>query len=116
MENVYKGTLRAVPSGDNMVIQKKLKNGTYKTKTFFLSDIRCPKMGNNMRNEEPFAFDAREYLRNKFIGKTVTMREDFETADKNYGTLFAEEKNINLLLVELGLAKVNDVKKISEER
>lgn len=35
----------------------------------YLATIMAPKMGSASRNEEPFAFDAREFLRDKIIGK-----------------------------------------------
>ena len=79
-------------------------------------------MGTNLGAEEPYAFDSREFIRSKLIGKTVTVREDSERDQRVYGTLFHEDKNYNLLLVQNGLAKVNEVKKeaggqnISEER
>lgn len=115
MESVqyYKGTVKAVASGDNIVVYKKMKSGAIKERNFFLSNIRTPKMGTNLRVEEPFAFEAREFLRSNLIGKVVTVREDMEMNERSYGTLFHDDKNYNLLLVKNGLAKVNEVKKES---
>jgi len=64
----YNGILREVRSGDLVVVHRTLKDGTVQEKQLHLANLSAPKLGNANRNEEPFAFDARELIRLKCIG------------------------------------------------
>ena len=57
-------------------------------------------MGNANRNEEPFAFDAREFLREKVIGKKCEFHPEYTYSNREYGTLIVDNENINLAIVK----------------
>jgi len=67
-------------------------------------------MGSSNRSEEPFAFDAREFLREKIIGKKCEFTPEYNYGGRDYGTLTVNGENINLSIVKAGLAKVLEKK------
>jgi len=89
--------------------QKKLVN---------LSSISVPRLGGPNREggpdrpDQPYAWEAKEFLRSKLIGKKVRLVLDYarvprnSTEKKEFYTVFLEKSNIALFLVEKGLAKV----------
>lgn len=65
-------------------------------------------MGNPNRTEEPFAFEARELLREKIIGRKCDLTIEFIANGKRFVSLRFEDQDLATLLVEQSLAKVND--------
>lgn len=50
---------------------------------------RRPNEGSLGAPDEPFAFDAREFLRKKLIGETVTFIRDYSTlSGRDYGRVY----------------------------
>lgn len=65
--------------------------------------------------DEPYAWEAREFLRKLLIGKEVQYREDYKLPGNNVvaGTIFLSEddkESINVKLVKAGLSEVNSKK------
>jgi hypothetical protein len=58
------GIIRAVHSGDSVSIAK-----GNSVERYFLANVIAPHMGSPNRAEDPFAFAARELLREKITGK-----------------------------------------------
>ncbi|KAF5459553.1 hypothetical protein F2P56_019492 [Juglans regia] len=60
--------------------------------------------------DEPFAWESREYLRKLCIGKEVAMRVDYTVPSigREFGSVFLGEKNVALLVVSEGWAKVRE--------
>jgi len=96
-----------------------------KPETVTLSSIVVPKFaragGDTKEQDEPFAWEAREFIRKKIIGKTVRVTLDYVRPEratateqrsgdvlpaKNFYTVELEGKNLGLGLVENGLATV----------
>ena len=67
-------------------------------------------MGSSNRVEEPFAFDAREFLRERIIGKKCEFQKEYEYGGRDYGTLIVNGENQNLALIKEGWAKVIEKK------
>lgn len=42
-------------------------------KRLYLASIRCPRTATRNRPDEPWAFDAKEFVRKRLIGKKVTV-------------------------------------------
>ena len=64
-----KALVKAVPSGDSIClvpIGKKAKSG--EDPYCYLAYVGVPRIGTPNRNEEAFAFEAREAIREKLIG------------------------------------------------
>jgi staphylococcal nuclease domain-containing protein 1 len=109
-KQIIKGLIKGVPSGDHVLIHKSTKTGPAKEIPAYLASIIAPKMGSTNRVEEPFAFDAREFLREKIIGKKCEFIQEYTYSGREYGTLMIENENMNLALVKQGLAKVLEKK------
>jgi staphylococcal nuclease domain-containing protein 1 len=107
---VIKGLVKAVHSGDYITIIKSSKAGPPQEFAVYLASITAPKIGSTNRTEEPFAFDAREFLREKVIGKKCEFTQEYNFSGRDYGTLVVNEENMNLALVKSGLVKVLEKK------
>lgn len=104
-------------SGDCVTV---LPEGTTKERKIFLASIRAPNLGNKGQEAEPWAFEAKEYVRKLIIGKKVSVNVDFskEIEVKNgpnagtkrtmeFGTILNNGKNISVSLLNQGFAKTN---------
>lgn len=112
-----RGTVIEVISGDCLVVFLPEKN---EEKRIYLSSLRAPRVGNARRNEPnaPYALEAKEYLRNKAIGKNVRVEVEYEknnpalgeNALMTFASVLLEGKkgNANLAVdvVAAGLAEV----------
>ena len=67
-------------------------------------------MGSSNRTEEPFGFDAREFLRERIIGKKCDFHPEYSYGGREYGTLLVNGENLSIELVRQGLAKVVEKK------
>jgi len=68
-----KGALvKAVNSGDYLTITKAGKDYNV-----FLASVAAPKIGSASRSEEPFGFEAREFLRDKIIGRKCDFHPEY---------------------------------------
>lgn len=103
------GVVKAVQSGDCIVVMGGPQGQA--TKTLVLSGITAPKPCRNVKNpvDEPYAYESREFLRKKVIGKQVafTIVAPSAAGDREYATVFsAENENLAHLLLKAGLASV----------
>lgn len=105
-----KGLVKAVFSGDYFVISRSMKDGSTQEMQAYLASVQAPKMGSSNRVEEPFAFDAREFLRERIIGKKCEFQREYEYGGRDYGTLIVNGENLNLAIIKEGLAKVVEKK------
>lgn len=101
--------VRAVQSGDSLVLAKTSGKDQFED-TVYLAFITAPKCGNHQRSEEPFAFDAREFVREKLVGRKVDFTVVYIIKDRKYVSVAWEDSTINLMLVKQGLAKALEKK------
>jgi len=98
-EKVYeqgKGTVKAVHSGDTLVIIQQQPGKAPVEREIQLTNIEAPKLGRRNRNEreadEAFAFASREFLRKSVIGKpvsfTVEQKSTNEKSTREYGYVY----------------------------
>ena len=73
-----------------------------------LAYISTPRLGNPHRTEEPFAFEARELIREKIIGRKCDLTVEYVANGKRFVSLRYEGQDLATLLVEQSLAKVNE--------
>ncbi|XP_024522172.1 ribonuclease TUDOR 1 isoform X1 [Selaginella moellendorffii] len=109
MAGWFKGTVKAVPSGDSLVIMGTAKEGIPPEKSITLSSLMAPRLARRDTSDEPFAWDSREFLRNKCIGKEVTFKVDYAVANLNnreFGSVFMDDANVALAVASAGWAKV----------
>ena len=101
-----KGALvKAVNSGDYLTLTKAGKDYNV-----FLGSVAAPKMGSSSRTEEPFGFEAREFLRERFIGKKCDFFPEYNYGGRDYGNLIVDGENAGLSIVKAGLAKLVEKK------
>uniref|UniRef100_H2ZBR1 Staphylococcal nuclease domain-containing protein n=2 Tax=Ciona savignyi TaxID=51511 RepID=H2ZBR1_CIOSA len=118
-----RGIVKLVLSGDALIVRGQPKGGPPPEKQINLSNIIAPKQGRraNMNIpdsvdtvDEPFAWQARENLRKKCIGKEVHFVIDYApNNDRCYGTVYlgtdTTGENLNLMQVQEGFAEVRRV-------
>jgi len=106
----YIGTVTQVLSGDRIAIQV---DGTNQELKFSLASIRAPRMGVRGQPDEPFAFEARESLRKKLIGKQVKVEVEYarkplpesgNIEKQVFASVYLGKENVSESLVREGLA------------
>jgi staphylococcal nuclease domain-containing protein 1 len=101
-----KGALvKAVNSGDYLIITKGGKDYNV-----FLASVSAPKIGSASRSEEPFGFEAREFLRDKIIGRKCDFHPEYNFGGREYGSLIVDSENMGIAIVKAGLAKIVEKK------
>ncbi|KAG0488209.1 hypothetical protein HPP92_007020 [Vanilla planifolia] len=105
-----RGRVKAVPSGDTLLIMGSTKAELPPEKTITLSYIMAPRLARRGTVDEPYAWDSREFLRKLCIGKEVVFKVDYAVANINreFGTVFLGDKNVSYLVVSEGWAKVKE--------
>ena len=77
--------------------------------------VNAPKVGSsNNKDEEPFGWESRNFLRNLVIGKVVRYTIDYRSGERCIGQIFLDSKNINVEMVKRGYAKVGFINKNNE--
>jgi staphylococcal nuclease domain-containing protein 1 len=130
-QQVYRGTVKQVNSGDSVVIRSlPNKEGKSLEKQVYLSYLNAPRLGrrvnlsspdSTVENDEPYAFEAREYLRKKVLGRDVCfVKENTTQSNLDRGQLFLGRdtttgENVADGLVSAGLVEVRRAKTASEE-
>ncbi|KAM0934780.1 putative micrococcal nuclease [Dioscorea sansibarensis] len=105
-----KGKVKAVPSGDCLVIMALSKAEIPPEKTITLSSLIAPRLARRGIADEPFAWESREFLRKLCIGKEVTFRVDYTVPSigRDFGSVFLGDKNVATLVVSEGWARVRE--------
>jgi len=114
MAGWMKGVVKEVLSGDTLVVMGAVKGGPPPEKRITLSSLQAPRMGrrDGTTKDEPFAWQAREYLRKKTIGQPCIFRIDYvlENVNREFGSVFVgtttPPENVAMSVVQAGWAKV----------
>jgi len=123
-----RGIVKQVLSGDSIIIRGQPKGGPPPEKYISLSNIQAPRLarrantnveGSVDTKDEPFAWQSRENLRKKIIGKEIYFQVDYAPSnDRCYGTVYLgtnmEGENLTETQVSEGLAEVRKVNVRSE--
>ncbi|XP_057728758.1 ribonuclease TUDOR 1-like [Arachis stenosperma] len=108
----FRGRVKAVPSGDCLVIValSSSKPGRLPEKTLTLSSLIAPRLARRGGVDEPFAWESREFLRKLCIGKEVIFKVDYTVPSigREFGSVMLGDKNVSLLVVSQGWAKVRE--------
>ncbi|XP_046434309.1 staphylococcal nuclease domain-containing protein 1 [Neodiprion fabricii] len=112
------GIVKQVNSGDSIIIRGQPKGGPPPEKQLILSNVTAPKLARRAYNnadetkDEPYAWEAREFLRKKLIGQEVIFTsEKPPNATREYGVVWLGKdtttgENITESLVSEGLVTV----------
>lgn len=115
---MFNSPLIEAVSGDIVVVKNPTSGEVIRLN---LSNIKAPKLGSYARNVsgDPYGFEAKEYLRKKFVGKQVKVILEFDKTieiknaedgttkvlDLQCGSIFEGENNISEKLIEKGYAR-----------
>lgn len=130
-----RGNVKAVLSGDTIIVVHLEKNqqGPPLEREITISNITAPKLGrrktqkNEATQDEPFAWQSREFLRQLTIGKQVTYTIEYKSPAgqnnkvKEYGVVYlvgkgSEQETLAKLIVTKGWATVRRPKTDKEPR
>lgn len=114
----FKGVVKQVMDGGAVVIRGPPRNGPPAERILALTNIDAPRLGrrpnpsNAATEDEPLAWEAREFLRKMVVGKPV-LGHVVHTANREYGVLMLGDNpetavDCAVKLVDEGLAKVRD--------
>ncbi|XP_026273804.1 staphylococcal nuclease domain-containing protein 1 [Frankliniella occidentalis] len=113
-----RGIVKQVLSGDSVVIRGPPRKGAPPLeKTILFSNVLAPKLARRATasaadtRDEPWAWEAREFLRKKVIGESVLFVSEVSSNQREYGVLYLGKdiqsgENITESLVNEGLATV----------
>ncbi|XP_050363710.1 ribonuclease TUDOR 1-like [Argentina anserina] len=110
-----KGKVKAVPSGDTLVIIElnSNKTGVPLERTITLSSLMAPRLARKDGVDEPFAWYSREYLRQLCLGEEVVFKVDYvvkKSIGREFGSVVLANSNDNVarFVVSQGWAKVRE--------
>ncbi|CAH1250586.1 staphylococcal nuclease domain-containing protein 1-like [Branchiostoma lanceolatum] len=121
-QTIQRGIVKSVLSGDAVIIRGQPKGGPPPEKQLNLSNIVAPKMARRANpnveasvetKDEPFAWEAREFLRKMVVGKEICFTVEYKVpgTGREYGCLYVGKdpqtgKNVTEALVNEGLVEV----------
>lgn len=94
---IKSGIVKTCLSGDCMVIRGRPRGGPPPEVTLALSSVTAPRIARRANpanpadpgtEEEPYGWEAREFLRKKVVGKEVLFVEENVMATRSYGTVY----------------------------
>ncbi|KAJ8031554.1 nuclease domain-containing protein 1 [Holothuria leucospilota] len=118
---VHRGIVKQILSGDAVIIRGVPKGGPPPEKQICLSNVVAPKLARranpNIENsvetkDEPYAWEAREFLRKKLIGRDVAFTVEYVVpgSGRAYGCIYlgkdASAENVTESIVAEGLVEV----------
>mmetsp|Transcript_31827 Transcript_31827/g.38496 ORF Transcript_31827/g.38496 Transcript_31827/m.38496 type:complete len:905 (-) Transcript_31827:461-3175(-) len=112
MSGWLSGVVKAVTSGDCLVIMGKTAAGPPPEKTLTLSSLIAPRLGRGENRDEAYAWDSREFLRKKVIGREVVFRVEYTVAQigRDFGAVYLsngpQKENVAHSVVSAGWARV----------
>ncbi|EKM54097.1 uncharacterized protein PHACADRAFT_122832 [Phanerochaete carnosa HHB-10118-sp] len=107
--------VKSVISGDSLVLREAQGNPP-KERVLHLADISAPRMGSSAREDEPWAYEAREYLRARVVGKPVTFTvahslPSNDDTPRDIGSAEMQGVDITTQLLKAGWAKLKEMKR-----
>jgi staphylococcal nuclease domain-containing protein 1 len=114
----FSGIVKQVMDGGVVVIRGPVRNGPPAERILALTNIDAPKLGRRptptqaATEDEPYAWEAREFLRKMLVGKSI-LGHVVHTANREYGVLLLgtnpeTAEDVATKLVVEGLAKVRE--------
>lgn len=104
-------TVKAVTSGDTIQLVGKATNGPPPEMTITLGSIQSPRLARAAgQSDEPFAWKAREFLRQLCIGKQVVFKviQNVPTINRTFGDVELDGTNLSISIVRNGWASVKE--------
>nr|XP_027199020.1 staphylococcal nuclease domain-containing protein 1-like [Dermatophagoides pteronyssinus] len=114
-QTLQNAIVKSVQSGDSIIIRSQPKGGPPPEKQINLAYLIAPKISRKLPDgshtaDEPFAWESREFLRKKLVGKVIQFRVEYKVPfgnnQRECATIFLGTENINETLVNEGLVEV----------
>lgn len=108
MAALHHGIIKSVVSGDSVIVMGvDASRGPPPEKLLSLTGLAAPRLGNKSTADQPYAWEAREFLRRQAIGKRVTFEVESQgTANRAFGSVYFEDgSSLATLMVSNGWAK-----------
>ncbi|KAG2043573.1 transcription factor [Suillus americanus] len=117
-----KAIVKSVISGDTLVLRGRTgpQGQSPKERILHLADVVAPRMGNQTREDEPWAFESRDFLRALAVGKEIsfTSTHSFPSNDdvtRDFGTAEIGGVDVASEMLKNGWAKVKESKRDPSE-
>lgn len=117
---MQQGFIKLVQSGDTFLMQHPTRPIE---RALALAFIVAPRLArkSDESEDEPFAFEAREFVRKRCISPSGRVIVQFQVnyiipqTKREFGTIWINGENLNLALVQAGLAKVKELRNNSPD-
>lgn len=113
-----KAIVKSVISGDSLVLRTRggAPGQPPKERVLYLADINAPRIGSSTRDDEPWAFESREFLRVLAVGKDITFVPTHalppnDEIPRDIGTAEIGGIDLSSELLKNGWAKLKDLKR-----
>lgn len=107
----FQGKVVSIPSADSVIVE----DASGKEVRVWLASVRVPRLATRGSNgkDEPFAQEAKEFLRSKLIGHKIRVVPEYvrsaaaddDRAARQFASLFQNKININEALIASGFAE-----------
>ncbi|KAJ7178432.1 hypothetical protein C8R43DRAFT_459314 [Mycena crocata] len=114
-----KAIVKSVISGDSLVLRGRAgpQGQPPKERILHLADVAAPRLGTSTREDEPWAYESREFLRAFAVGKEITFVSTHSLPNPNddvtrdFGTADIAGHDLASELLKNGWAKLKDIKR-----
>ncbi|TFK20773.1 transcription factor [Coprinopsis marcescibilis] len=118
-----KAVVKSVISGDSLVLRGRppAPGQPPKERVLHLSDLQAPRTGTSTREDEPWAFESREFLRTFAVGKEITfttihsLPSSTDDVPKDLGSGEINGVDLTTELLRNGWAKLKEIKREASE-
>ncbi|KAF7971882.1 hypothetical protein HWV62_19771 [Athelia sp. TMB] len=117
-----KAIVKSVLSGDTLVLRGRPgpQGQPPKERVLHLADITAPRMGTSTRDDEPWAFESRDFLRAMTVGKEISFASSHslptnDDTPRDLGTAEIGGLDVASELLKNGWAKIKDLKREPNE-
>jgi len=119
-DQYFKGIVKSALDGGCVVIRGPPRNGPPAERVLALTNVDAPRLGRRQTasgapatEDEPYAWEAREFLRKLVVGKSVLFRVVNQATTREYGVLMIGDnptsaQDVTLTMVDEGLVKCRD--------
>ncbi|KAI0311712.1 hypothetical protein OF83DRAFT_1149705 [Amylostereum chailletii] len=114
-----KAIVKSVVSGDSLILRGRPgpQGQPPKERILHLADVSSPRLGNASREDEPWAYEAREFLRTLAVGKEISFTSAHQLppnegdVPRDLGNGEINGVDISNEVLRTGWAKVKDIKR-----
>ncbi|KAF8638063.1 hypothetical protein AX16_010695 [Volvariella volvacea WC 439] len=119
MSAPLRAIVKSVISGDSLVLRGRPgpQGQPPKERILYLADVTAPRLGTSSREDEPWAYESREFLRTMVVGKEVafasvhSLGAGEDSSARDIGTAEINGVDLTSELLKNGWVKLKDLKR-----